>query len=52
MFVTGSDVMWALNMTLEEEGYSDVYDPTVDPSIANHFASCVFRFAHTLLPVR
>ncbi|XP_022821553.1 chorion peroxidase-like [Spodoptera litura] len=48
--ILGSDVMWALNMTVEEEGYSDVYDPTVDPSIANHFASCVFRFAHTLLP--
>lgn len=43
--------MWALNLTLKNEGYSDMYDPTVDPSIANHFSSAAFRFAHTLLPV-
>lgn len=51
-FFPGADVMWALNMTVQDEGYADVYDPTVDPSVANHFASAVFRFAHTLLPVR
>ncbi|KAG4075552.1 hypothetical protein HA402_003377 [Bradysia odoriphaga] len=28
----------------------DHYDPTVDASIANVFAACAFRFAHTLLP--
>ncbi|XP_049692491.2 chorion peroxidase [Helicoverpa armigera] len=48
--ILGADVMWALNLTIQDEGYADVYDPTVDPSIANHFASSVFRFAHTLLP--
>ncbi|KAJ8736696.1 hypothetical protein PYW08_007352 [Mythimna loreyi] len=48
--ILGADVMWALNITVQEEGYADVYDASVDPSIANHFASAVFRFAHTLLP--
>lgn len=44
--------MFALNLTLKTDGYSDVYDPEVDPSVANHFSAAVFRFAHTLLPVR
>ncbi|XP_013149587.1 PREDICTED: peroxidase [Papilio polytes] len=48
--ILGMDVMWALNLTLQTEGYSSVYDPTVDPSIANHFSAAAFRFAHTLLP--
>ncbi|XP_037298832.1 peroxidasin [Manduca sexta] len=48
--ILGIDVMWALNMTVKDTGYSDAYDPTVDPSIANHFSAAVFRFAHTLLP--
>ncbi|CAK1544357.1 unnamed protein product [Leptosia nina] len=48
--ILGVDVMWALNLTLRSEGYSSIYDPSVDPSIANHFASSAFRFAHTLLP--
>ncbi|XP_041975376.1 chorion peroxidase-like isoform X2 [Aricia agestis] len=48
--ILGDDIMFALNLTLKEEGYSDSYDPTVDPSIANHFSAAAFRFAHTLLP--
>nr|QHN70690.1 cardinal [Limenitis arthemis astyanax] len=48
--VLGQDVMWALNLTLQTEGYSDAYNPEVDPSIANHFSAAAFRFAHTLLP--
>ncbi|KAJ2940746.1 hypothetical protein O0L34_g14857 [Tuta absoluta] len=48
--ILGADVMWALNLTLKDSNFSDVYDPTVDPSIANHFSASAFRFAHTLLP--
>ncbi|XP_050680520.1 peroxidasin homolog pxn-2-like [Leptidea sinapis] len=48
--ILGVDVMWALNLTLKDTGYSSVYDPSVDPSIANHFSAAAFRFAHTLLP--
>ncbi|XP_059050869.1 peroxidase [Achroia grisella] len=48
--ILGADVMWALNLTLRNEGHDDSYDPTVDSSVANHFAAAAFRFAHTLLP--
>ncbi|XP_032528753.2 peroxidase [Danaus plexippus] len=48
--ILGEDVMWSLNLTLQESGYATVYDSTVDPSIANHFSAAAFRFAHTLLP--
>lgn len=29
----------------------DMYDETLNPTIANVFAACAFRFAHTLIPV-
>ncbi|XP_053616584.1 chorion peroxidase-like isoform X2 [Plodia interpunctella] len=48
--ILGNDVMWALNLTVKAEGYATVYDPSVDPTVANHFSAAVFRFAHTLLP--
>ncbi|CAH0405563.1 unnamed protein product [Chilo suppressalis] len=48
--ILGTDVMFALNLTLLPDGHSDVYDPTVDPTVANHFSAAAFRFAHTLLP--
>lgn len=35
----------------QPNGTKDIYNATLDPSIANHFASSAFRFAHTLLPV-
>ncbi|CAG9796841.1 unnamed protein product [Diatraea saccharalis] len=48
--ILGNDVMYALNLTLLPDGHSNVYDPSVDPTVANHFSAAAFRFAHTLLP--
>ncbi|KAG8226521.1 hypothetical protein J437_LFUL006911 [Ladona fulva] len=49
--VLGKSLMEKLNLDPEEEGYSYRYNPDVNPSVANNFATAAFRFAHTLLPV-
>ncbi|XP_065352349.1 uncharacterized protein LOC135947188 [Cloeon dipterum] len=47
--VLGKDLANDLNITSEANGYYHGYDPTVNPQIANEFASCAFRFGHTLM---
>lgn len=52
LHLTGSEFSKTVGILPDPESRIDHYDPTVDPSIANVFAACAFRFAHTLLPVR
>lgn len=44
-------MMSELELNPQEDGYYKKYDPYVDATISNNFASSAFRFAHTLLPV-
>lgn len=46
----GKKLATKIGITSDPQSREDVYDPKVDPSIANNFASAAFRFAHTLLP--
>ena len=38
------------DLVLVKDGYSDTYDPYVNPSGSNAFSTAAFRFGHTLLP--
>ena len=47
--VLGPDYMSELDILPVSYGYNNKYDPKVNPTIANHFATASFRFGHTLV---
>ncbi|XP_045134465.1 peroxidase-like [Portunus trituberculatus] len=47
--ILGKDIMVEKGLLPLRYGYSNLYDPSIDPTIANEFATVAFRFGHTLV---
>lgn len=47
--IIGREKMASLGLLPLEYGFSDDYDPKLNPTIYNSFASAAFRFGHTLV---
>ncbi|XP_065332745.1 peroxidase-like [Cloeon dipterum] len=47
--VLGYELAEKLDVLPKASGFFEAYDASVDPQITNEFASCAFRFGHTLL---
>ncbi|XP_059469359.1 peroxidase-like [Neocloeon triangulifer] len=46
----GKEVMAKEQLQLEPEGYSNLYQPGLNPAVPDSFATAAFRFGHSLLP--
>ncbi|RZC33028.1 peroxidase, partial [Asbolus verrucosus] len=49
-FLTGPDLMEKFNLYPQSSNYFTRYDDSINPSIANNFATAAFRFAHSIIP--
>lgn len=50
MFHLGPEVVDSYGLKLEKNGYYDLYNPKVDPTVTNAFATAAFRFGHSIVP--
>lgn len=46
----GDKIVTKYGLTPKTQGYFERYNDSIDPSIANEFATAAFRFAHTIIP--
>ncbi|XP_050433058.1 peroxidase-like [Adelges cooleyi] len=47
--IIGETYMNAVQLTVNDEGYNNVYDPMVNPQILTEFSGCAFRSFHSML---
>ncbi|XP_076311583.1 salivary peroxidase/catechol oxidase-like [Tachypleus tridentatus] len=45
----GKEVMRTFDLLLKPDGFSNCYNPLINPSIANGFASAAYRYGHSLV---
>lgn len=45
----GSSLVQRLNINTLGSGYRNSYSPSIDPRMANEFATAAFRFGHSLV---
>ncbi|EZA49565.1 uncharacterized protein LOC105284479 isoform X2 [Ooceraea biroi] len=47
--ILGPEVMKIFDLEILKKGYYKGYDPTVNPTVANSFATAAYRFGHSLV---